>query len=501
MKSNPVALVILDGFGYSLHNTYNAIAHAQKPTFDYLFKNYPHTLLAASGSAVGLPEGFEGNSEVGHSTIGAGRIIPSLFSCIHTDINSGAFFTNATLTSNLNLLAHNGKTLHIIGLLSDAGNQSHQEVIFALIKAAVDHHVKKIIVHAILDGRDVPPQSAAVYLQALQNYCSHYSRVSIGSITGRYYAMDRNNNWDRTQLTYDMLTQKTEPRFASWQEALSFYYAKNNTDEFIPPTILQTTPLACHDGIIFANFREDRARQLTACFVVPELTPLVLQPLFLSFFISMVRYDSRFKNPVLYTISPVSLTLKEVLSNAGKTLFSIAETEKYAHVTYFFAHGKEEAFTRETRVLIPSGNGAQTPQMSAQEITDAISNSLKKDPADFYVINYANADMLGHTGNFDATVKAVECLDDQIKQLYHLVVKTMNGILCITADHGNAEVMFDEKTGQPHTGHTRNKVPFLWIKNDLYQKKIHLPLQGLADIAPFILKEFGIPVPPEMENR
>ena len=299
MHSAPLALGILDGYGYSPERHYNAIAQAQKPTLDNIMHNYPHTLLDASGQAVGLPQGTIGNSEVGHITLGAGRIIPSPFLLIHTAIANNSFFTNPVLTAHLDELRKSGKTLHIMGLLSDAGVQCHQELINALIQAATTQKIKRIIIHAFLDGRDVAPQSAALYLQALQDFSKSHP-VILGSITGRYYAMDRGKNWDRTCAVYQMLTQKSEPHFANWQTALTAYYAKNINDEFIPPTLLEKNAVISDgDGVIFANFRDDRARQLTACFLAPKQTPCNKKPPQLKFFISSIKYDQHFRNPVL----------------------------------------------------------------------------------------------------------------------------------------------------------------------------------------------------------
>ncbi len=533
MRSSPLALIILDGFGYSPNTQYNAIAHAKKPTLDDLMNHYPHTFLAASGAAVGLPDGYVGNSEVGHETMGAGRIIPSSFLRLYDAIKDGSFLSNPTLTAALDELAQTNHTLHILGILSDAGVQCHEKIIQALIYAGAQHAIKKIVIHAFLDGRDVPPKTAATYLQNLEDYCKPFGQVSLGSITGRYYATDRDNHWERTQKAYENLITSTIPQFSSWQDALSFYYGKDITDEYIPPTTLQAdSQIKPNDGVIFANFREDRARQLAACFVAPQLTisPLgshgasgfdtaspthdrssttladcpeqaegaskeangVRDPFPLLFFISAVRYDPRFTNPVLLENPPIHNTLKELLSEEGKTIFSIAETEKYAHITYFFGGGHEKPFPGETQILIPSlpvKNYKDYPQMSAQKITDAVITSLQEKPRDFYLINYANADMVGHTGDLHTTIKAVECIDHQLAQLYQQIVVKMNGTLMITADHGNAELKFDEKTGQPNTAHTTNKVPFIWVKNELRDKKIHMPLHGLADITPFILSQ------------
>lgn len=496
MQSTPLALVILDGYGYSPEFQYNAIAQAKKPTLDYLMNNYPHTLLDASGQAVGLPDGYIGNSEVGHATLGTGRVLPSPFLQLHNQIENGEFFTNPVLIAHLDRLATAGKTVHIMGLLSDAGVQCHQEIIYALIQAATTHNVKRVIIHAFLDGRDVSPQSAALYLEALQNYIKTRSTVALGSITGRYYAMDRNKNWDRTCAAYQMLTTKTESQFNNWQTALADYYGKNINDEFVPPTLLDKNAIITEgDGIIFANFREDRARQLTECFITPGQAFCNNKPPQLSFFISAIKYDQHFENPVLLPITPVKDTLKEILSNTGKTIFSIAETEKFAHVTYFFDGGREAPFPNETRVLIPSlavKNYINHPEMSAQKITDAVIASLKHKSCDFYLINYANADMVGHSGNLPATIKAIECLDAQIKQLYEMLVVKMHGTLIITADHGNAELKYDKKLGQPHTAHTTNKVPFIFVKNGPGCMKIKLSLHELAEVAPFILKEMRV---------
>ncbi len=497
MKANPIALVILDGFGYSPSTQYNAIAQAKKPTLDALLAHYPHTLLEASGPAVGLPEGYIGNSEVGHQTIGAGKIVPSAFLQLQNAIADGSFFANPVLCTCLESLAQSGHTLHIVGLLSDAGVQCHQEIIYALIEAASRWHIKKIMVHPILDGRDVAPKSAATYLESLQEKLKQYPNAHVGSLVGRYYAMDRDNHWDRTKRAYDMLVAPVAPEFCSWQDALAHYYAQGITDEFIPPTILaKNSTIKDNDGVIFANFREDRARQLATYFTEGSLPvrslPSQKARISVGWVITSIRYSPESKNPVLLEMPPIASTLKEILSKKGKTIFSIAETEKYAHITYFFSGGHEKPFSGEQQVLIPSISSssktfADNPEMSAQKITDAIIKSLQTNPCDFYLINYANADMVGHTGNLAATIKAVECLDKQIAQLYEQIVQKMNGTLIITADHGNAETMFNEKTGQPSTAHTTHKVPFIYIKNESRDKKINLPIKGLADIASFVL--------------
>jgi 2,3-bisphosphoglycerate-independent phosphoglycerate mutase len=488
-KANPVILVILDGFGYSSHTHYNAIALANKPFLDFAFQNFPHTLLEASGAAVGLPPGYAGNSEVGHTTLGAGTRIPSSFLQLHTSIEDKSFFTNPELVRHLQMLAQSGYALQILGICSDAGVHGDTAIILASIKAALDHKVKKIIIHAFLDGQDVPAQSANTYLNQIQQLADANKNVIIGSITGRWYAMDRDNHADRTGATFDMLTQENSAQFTSWQQALDYYYQKNITDTYIPPTLLSPDAIIQNgDGLLFTNFRKERERQLVARFLTPTHTcPKI------AFVLSSVQYDPHFNNPTLLKTKIIPLTLKEKISKRCKTIFSIAETEKSAHITFFFDGSREQLFPGETRLFIPSpavANFADAPQMSAQKITDAVVASLQTDPADFYLINYANADMVGHSGNFPATITAIECLDSQLKQLYDELVTKMDGTLIITADHGNAENMVDEKTGQPNPAHTTHKVPFILIKNELIQKKVDLSIHELADVAPLVLKQF-----------
>lgn len=478
-------LVILDGFGYSPDTQYNAIAQAKKPFIDFALQNFPHTLLDASGPAVGLPEGYAGNSEVGHGTIGAGKRNPSVFLQLMTAIQNKSFFTNPTLVNNLHHLAHAGKTLHILGILSDAGVHGDMHIILAIIKAALEQKVKKIIIHAFLDGQDVPENTAPSYLSQIQKIIDTHRQVSIGSITGRWYAMAPDNDAKKTGATFDMLIHPEKPEFSSWQQALATNYQKKITDTYVRPTLLeQSATIHEGDGLIFTNFRQERERPLVNRFLQSKLK--------YAFLLTPIQYDPHFKNPTLLDTPIISGTLKEKISAMGKTIFSIAETEKYAHVTFFFDGGHEQPFPGEIRLLIPSptvANFANTPEMSAQKITDAVLNSLHTTPQDFYLINYANADMVGHSGNFKATIKGVECVDEQLKQLYEQLVVKMDGILIITADHGNAEKMVDEKTTQPYPGHTINKVPFILIKNALRQKKIDLGIHELADVASIILKE------------
>jgi 2,3-bisphosphoglycerate-independent phosphoglycerate mutase len=489
-QKSPLALIILDGFGYSPEKKYNAIAHARTPHLDKWFSQYHHSLLRASGPAVGLPDGYAGNSEVGHLTIGAGRVVLQPITLINNAIYDHTFFSNQTLITCLDQLAATGKTLHIMGLLSDAGVHSHIKHLFAFLKAAQEHNIHKIVIHAFLDGRDTPPRSAALFLTLLQQHIASTAHIVIGSIHGRYYAMDRDNNWERTEQSYRVLTTYAEKQFNSWPEILEHYYKEHITDEFIPPTQLHTfIPIQADDGVIFFNVRPDRARQLTAAFCDPLFNDFPVRSLPLIFFMTPVSYNDMVKTTVLFPQQPLVNTLKHFLARHNKTMFSIAETEKYAHITYFISGGTESPFDRETRVVIPSlkVDYAHYPTMSAQEITDAVLISLRENPCDFYFINYANADMVGHTGNFQTTVSAIECIDNQLEQLYKLLVEKMNGIMMITADHGNAELMFDDHTQQPHTAHTLNPVPFMMIstRNNLPSA---VSLTQLSDITPFIMR-------------
>jgi 2,3-bisphosphoglycerate-independent phosphoglycerate mutase len=501
-KHIPTALIILDGFGFRTNTEGNAIALADTPNLDQWLKEYPHALLKASGSAVGLPDGVMGNSEVGHSTIGCGRIIEQPLTRINNAIKNGSFFTNSLLIAPLKQLKASGKTLHIMGLISDAGIHSNTDHMIAYIQAAVAQGITNIIVHAFLDGRDTPPRSAEQYLETIENALSHAAHGVIGSIHGRFYAMDRDHQWDRTEKSYRTLTQKQTDTKHEWREVLKQNYAQGITDEFIPPT--QLTPSALidnDDGIIFANIRPDRARQLTSCFVDPRFKKFKVSTLDLSFFITPVDYGAGLKTTILFPDTPPKNTLKDVLAAHEKTMFSIAETEKYAHVTYFFSGGNEKIAHHEMRILIPSIKAityAKLPAMSAPLITQAVIKSLRKFPRDFYLINYANADMVGHSGNLNATIKAIEVLDIELKKLYDIIVEHMGGIIYITADHGKAEQMIDSKTGQPRTAHTTNPVPFIMIKKDLKDSDKKLSLKGLSDIAPFILENMGIKVPDEM---
>lgn len=499
--NKPLLLIILDGFGYRKEKKYNAIAHASTPNLDHWFKEYPHTLLTAHGSAVGLPEGSIGNSEVGHLTIGAGRVIKKEALIINEAIESKALFSNKALIKTLNLLKKRNGTLHIIGLLSNAGVHALLSHLYAYSAIALQEGISDIVLHLFLDGRDSAPQSAASLLEALTEKLNKRP-VRIASLMGRFYAMDRDHNWDRTQKAYIALTKPQARRFSSWQKALDYYYAKNITDEYIPPLQLDSfKPITAHDDVLFINFRPDRARQLAHALADPTFkefnTPIKTHTL-----ITPINYETSIPALVLFDTKPVHPTLKEVISNAGKSLFTIAETEKYAHVTYFFDGGIEKVFPNETRILIPSKKEvsyADNPEMSAKEITDTVLRSLKKNPKDFYLINYANADMVGHTGNFGATIKAIEFLDRQLGRLYRYAIEKLDGTMIITADHGNAEDMFDENAHQPRTSHTTHPVPFLVIKKAYKNAVQPIYIDQISKIASFVLHKLNLNIPPEMK--
>ena len=506
-SKKPVLLVVLDGFGCRSETFYNAVYHANKPNLDKWRKIYPNTTLCASGECVGLLPGYIGNSEVGHLTIGSGRVVTQPAVIIYEAITNKTFFDNETLKKSLEKVKNGSGRLHIMGMLSDAGVHSHIEHLYAFLKAAKEHQIKEVYIHGFLDGRDVPPRTAAKYLEELSRFAKKEGIGLLASLHGRFYAMDRDKNWDRIKESCDVLVGKSRGKDGfscekckigcqCWKEILEKSYENGTTDEFLVPiNIVPEGVIKSGDGVVFFNFRADRARQLTQCFIDENFDYFETKDLSLSCFVTPIKYADNLETDVMYLQNIIKNTLKEILNNAGKTIFSIAETEKFAHVTYFFNGRKEEKLEYETRALIPSikvKDYSQIPQMSAAKITAAVIDSLINDPKDFYLINYANCDMVGHSGNFEATIKAVECVDTELKKLYDVAVEKMGGVMYVTADHGNAEQMFDEDTGQPNTAHTTNPVPFIVIQKGLENSNIKLELKQLADIAPFILKNMGI---------
>lgn len=475
-KKQPVALVILDGWGLRAETDFNAIAAADPTMFNRLWREYPHASLEASGPAVGLPEGVMGNSEVGHLTIGAGKIIEQSLSVINKLITQHQLCGAPAITANFAELIKTNGALHLIGLVSDGGVHSHIDHLKALISCATATGIQKVFVHAILDGRDTAPYSAPHYLTQLEEFCKTKKTGVIASVCGRFYAMDRDKQMDRTRAAFELYTRPPELHERHWREILEQNYKNNISDEFIPPTNLHPEGfIRPEDGIFLFNFRPDRMRQLTELLLGQTAV----------FLVSMTRYQKKFTNPVVISHVDSTATLLDRLEQKKLSMFTIAETEKYAHVTYFFSGGRETVRPTETRVLIPSlgiKNYAEQPCMSAPEITKQIVASLINNPADFYLINYANADMVGHTGNFNATVQAVRCVDNQLAILFDEFVAKRDGTIFIVGDHGNAEDMWDPIRKRPKTSHTTNPVPFIAV--DAGQT---LPaMRGLSDVAQII---------------
>jgi 2,3-bisphosphoglycerate-independent phosphoglycerate mutase len=507
-RPRPITLVILDGWGYREDPEANAILAAHKPNWDRLWQSYPHTILSGSGQCVGLPEGQMGNSEVGHLNMGAGRIVYQDFSRIDLAIQQGDFFQNAVLIQALNQAKKNNKAVHIMGLLSPGGVHSHEQHIHAMVKLAAKQQVQHVYIHAFLDGRDTPPQSATTSLESLMKLCESLHCGQIASLVGRYYAMDRDNRWDRIQLAYDLLVMgRSEYQAETATEGLALAYARGETDEFVKPTCIHAknkSPIAINDGdsVIFMNFRSDRAREITRAFTDPDFTGFTREKWpTLSSFTCLSEYDARHTLPVAFPPQSLDHIFSDVVSKRGLKQLRIAETEKYAHVTFFFNGGVETPFPGEDRVLIPSPISIATydlqPEMSAPELTARLVKEIKSEQYDVIICNFANPDMVGHTGNFSATVKAIETIDICLGKIA-AAIQEVGGELLITADHGNAEKMFDHETNQPHTAHTTDPVPFIYIG-----RSAHIAIQDgkLSDIAPTLLYLMDIPQPQEMTGK
>jgi 2,3-bisphosphoglycerate-independent phosphoglycerate mutase len=501
LNTPPLVFMILDGFGYSAHTAHNAIHAADTPQWDDWWANQPHTLLSASGESVGLPSTQMGNSEVGHMHIGAGREVPQDFTRINHAIQSGEFVNHALFKNIFQKLKPN-HTLHIMGLLSEGGVHSHEAHLFAFL----EHYPNQsIALHLFLDGRDTPPQSALKSIKKLQTIISKSPNITIASITGRYYALDRDNRWDRIQAVYDLMTEgQSEQHFDTPEAAINTYYQQQIFDEFIPPTrIGPINPIQPHDALFFFNFRADRARQLTAAFTTHNFSEFLRkkQPK-LSAFISMTCYAKRLETQILFPPAHLQDTLGEVLSKHHLRQLRVAETEKYAHVTFFLNGGTEAAFPGEDRVLIPSPKVKTydlKPEMNAAEITAAIINAIQNKTHDVIICNYANADMVGHTGDFKATCSAITALDHAMHAIGE-ALQAVQGQLLITADHGNAESMFNPSINQPHTAHTTNPVPLLYVGEKSWQFKPNLS-GSLVDIAPTILALLNITPPSTMTGQ
>jgi len=503
-KTGPSMLMILDGWGYREDPEYNAVVQAETPVLDRLWREFPHCLIETSGLDVGLPPGQMGNSEVGHQNLGAGRIVYQDLTRIARALESGDFFENRVLNQSLQLIEGTGRALHLIGLLSDGGVHSHIEHLLALIRLAKKKGIQKIRVHAILDGRDTPPTSGVKYLQRLEEFLQREGVGGIASIMGRYYAMDRDNRWDRVERAYRTLVEGGESH-PSALEALRSAYRRGETDEFVRPMSIAPDgiePAMVREGdvLIVFNFRADRAREMTRAFTQEDFPGFRRKRLQLAAFVCMTEYDRTFKLPVAFPPLVLENIFPEVVSRNGLRQLRIAETEKYAHVTFFFNGGKEKKYPGEERILVPSPREVRTydqkPEMSAPKITDEVIRQIEKGCFDLIILNFANGDMVGHTGVYQAALRAVESVDQCVGRIVHALEKRQ-GTLLITSDHGNCEVMRDPESEEPFTAHTTNPVPCI-----LTRKEVPLRERGiLADIAPTLLDLMGIPKPPEMSGE
>mgnify|MGYP001030761341 FL=1 len=507
MKTSPVLLLILDGFGCRAERADNAIAQASKPNWDRLWKHNPHTLIHASESEVGLPKGQMGNSEVGHLNIGAGRVVYQEFTRIDHAIESGYFYTNPALLNAVHRVRDQDKTLHVLGLLSDGGVHSHESHFHALLELAAREGLRKVCLHVFLDGRDTPPKSAETYLRRLIAKTEQAGVGHIASMIGRYYAMDRDRRWQRVKSAYDLLTQgRAEFRADNPLAGLEAAYARGETDEFIKATAIlppDAGPVKMEDGdaVIFLNFRSDRARQLSRPFIESdfseferEVTPR------LATYCTLTGYSDDFDVSVAFPPERIKNGLGEYVANLGLRQLRIAETEKYPHVTFFFNGGEEISFPGEDRVLVPSPDVATydlKPEMSAFEVTDKLLAAINGKQYDVIVCNYANPDMVGHTGDLQAAIKAIETVDTCLGRVVEAQL-ARGGEVLVTADHGNAELMRDAETGQAHTAHTMNLVPLIYIG----RRRATLAETGaLEDVSPTLLKMMGLPQPPEMTGE
>jgi len=499
----PTVLLILDGWGYSETPQHNAIAAASKPVWDRLWNEYPHTLVRTSGAAVGLPADQMGNSEVGHLNLGAGRVVYQEYTRVSRAIKTGSFFTNLTLTDAVDQAVENGKAVHILGLLSPGGVHSHEEHIHAMAELAVQRGAQDVYLHAFLDGRDTSPRSAAASIKAMEAQFEKLQGGRFASVIGRYYAMDRDHRWPRIQAAYDLITQgKADYRAENAKSALDMAYARDEGDEFVKGTAIVpagTEPVQMQDGdiVVFMNFRSDRARQITRPFIEEDFSGFdrAVRPR-LGSFVSLTEYKSDFDVPVAFPAERLKNVFGSYIAKHGLRQLRLAETEKYAHVTFFFNGGVEEPFEGEERILVKSPMVATydlKPEMSAPEVTDRLIDAIESGAYDVIICNYANPDMVGHTGKFDAAVKAIEAIDTALGRVAAALRQT-GGEMLVTADHGNAELMLNDETSQPHTAHTTNLVPLLYLG-----RPARMTENGaLSDIAPSLLYIMNMEIPPEM---
>jgi 2,3-bisphosphoglycerate-independent phosphoglycerate mutase len=512
--SRPVALIVLDGWGYREETEGNAIALANTPTWDAVWKHPARTLLAASGLRVGLPDGQMGNSEVGHLNLGAGRVVMQDLVRITTAITDGSFFRNAAFLSACRKVKESGGTLHLIGLLGAGGVHAIDAHLFALIDLAVKERVPNVAVHAFMDGRDTMPRSGFDYMQKLLSYIesnagtsdSGSTKVKVASVSGRYYAMDRDKRWQRTELAYRAIVNGTGPGASSPLDAIRASYDAGVTDEFMLPVVIvengkPVAPMRDGDAVIGVNYRSDRMRQIIQTLIDPSFSGFDISNRPDVSVTTLTSYDKTFDVDVAFLPQSMANILAEVLSSNGRTMLKTAETEKYPHVTYFFNGGKEEPCPGEDRILIPSQKVATydlMPEMSAPGITDVLCRSIEDQSHDFILCNYANADMVGHSGSMKATISAIETVDQCLARVMRSAEATGTRLL-ITADHGNAEMMIDPETGGPHTAHTTNPVPFVVVNDE----GITALRSGgaLCDVGPTILRMMGIGQPSEMTGK
>lgn len=501
----PTVLLILDGWGHREDSKDNAIANAITPTWDKLWQQAPKTLISSSGESVGLPAGQMGNSEVGHMSLGSGRIVYQSISRIDNAIANGEFFKNKVFLDAIDSAVKNNTAVHLLGLLSPGGVHSHENHFFAMIDLAAQRGAKHVYVHAFLDGRDTPPRSAKSSLAKLQNKLMEHQCGRIASIVGRYFAMDRDNRWDRVEKAYQLLTDGTADfQYTDAQEALEAAYLRGENDEFVSPSIIRAdgqdrATINDGDSAIFMNFRADRARELSRAFVDPDFSEFKRSnPPQLKYFVTATQYADNINAPCAFLPLKVVNSFGELMEKLGKTQLRIAETEKYAHVTFFFSGGREQLYQGETRTLIPSPDVATydlKPEMSAIEVTDKLVEAIKSNKYDTIICNYANGDMVGHTGNYEAAIKAVEALDQCLERVSEAIL-SVNGDCLITADHGNCEQMVDYDSGQVHTQHTTELVPLVYVGN---RSLTMTPNTGkLADVAPTMLKLMGLEQPKDM---
>lgn len=507
-KPRPLVLTILDGWGYREDPTDNAIVAARTPNWDRLWADFPHTTIRGSGAEVGLPAGQMGNSEVGHLNLGAGRVVYQEYTRVSRAIETGSFFENHTLVDPVKEAAANGRAVHIVGLLSPGGVHSHEDHIHAMLRLAVSHGAR-VYLHAFTDGRDTAPKSALESIERLEGVIDEAGGGRVASLTGRYYSMDRDHRWPRIQAAYEVMVDgRAEYTAASPREAVEMAYGRDENDEFIQPTAIldeggERVTINDGDAVIFMNYRSDRARQITRAFIAgddfegferrrcPEL----------AHFVTLTEYSHDFDVEVAFPPARLVNGFGDYVAGIGLRQLRIAETEKYAHVTFFFNGGVEEAYAGEDRILVPSPCDVATyderPEMNAGEVTEKLVAAIESGDYDVIICNYANPDMVGHSGDFGATVRAIEALDTHIGELERAVRK-VGGELLLTADHGNAEMMSNPETGQAHTAHTTNPVPFIYVGARAVTME---PTGALSDVAPTMLYLMGLEQPAEMTGR